>query len=203
VAINALALALGIGLGIAAAFLAEMTFTGLTTGDDIEARLGVRYLGAIPVLQSVSRGTSHSPASALLEDPRSAFAESFRSLRASIAMNTTDARIIAITSALPAEGKTTTAICLARSMASAGDRILLIDGDLRRQGQPLPARRRRAPRLDRSTPRLGHARRCHGRRSGDGARSCRSRPTRATGPELVTGDEMDRLLATRANASTR
>jgi hypothetical protein len=133
--INAvLALALGTGLGIAAAFLAEMTFTGLTTGEDIEERLGVRYLCAIPTLQSVAKRGERVPASALLEDPRSVFAESFRSLRASIAMNTTEARIIAITSALPEEGKTTTSICLARSMAAAGDRILLIDGDLRRQG---------------------------------------------------------------------
>jgi uncharacterized protein involved in exopolysaccharide biosynthesis len=95
--INAvLALALGTGLGIAAAFLAEMTFTGLTTGEDIEERLGVRYLCAIPTLQSVAKRGERVPASALLEDPRSVFAESFRSLRASIAMNTTEARIIAL-----------------------------------------------------------------------------------------------------------
>ena len=134
-----LSVALGLGLGIAAAFAAEMTFSGLTTGDDIEQRLGVRYLGSIPTLDSVSRpsmprGDEQVPVMALLEDPRSAFAESFRSLRASIAMNTTQARIIALTSALPDEGKTTTAICLARSMALSGDRVLLIDGDLRRQG---------------------------------------------------------------------
>lgn len=197
VAINGiLALALGIGLGIAAAFLAEMTFTGLTTGDDIEARLGVRYLGAIPVLQSVSRGTSHSPASALLEDPRSAFAESFRSLRASIAMNTTDARIIAITSALPAEGKTTTAICLARSMASTGDRILLIDGDLRRQGVS------RFLRGDEGRPGLVEV--LEGSATLDEAMVVDPATGLSILPistdasdraELVTGDEMDRLLA--------
>jgi len=129
-----LALALGTGLGAAAAFAAEMTFSGLTTGDDIEQRLGVRYLGSIPSLQSVTRGGGKSPTTALLDDPRSAFAESFRSLRASIAMNTTQAKVIAITSALPDEGKTTTSICLARSMAASGDAVLLLDCDLRRQG---------------------------------------------------------------------
>lgn len=129
-----LSVALGVGLGIAAAFAAEMTFSGLTTGDDIEQRLGVRYLGSIPLLQSVSRQRGQAPTMAVLEDPRSGFAESFRSLRASIAMNTRMAKVIAITSALPDEGKTTTSICLARSMAAAGDNVLLIDGDLRRQG---------------------------------------------------------------------
>jgi uncharacterized protein involved in exopolysaccharide biosynthesis len=205
VAINGiLALALGIGLGIAAAFLAEMTFTGLTTGDDIEARLGVRYLGAIPVLQSVSRGTSHSPASALLEDPRSAFAESFRSLRASIAMNTTDARIIAITSALPAEGKTTTAICLARSMASTGDRILLIDGDLRRQGSAAScAATKGAPvwsKCSKARPRSTKPWSSIRRR---GSRSCRSRPTRATGPNWSPATRWTACWPPRASGSTR
>ncbi|KPF56504.1 lipopolysaccharide biosynthesis protein [Novosphingobium sp. AAP1] len=196
--INAvLALALGTGLGIAAAFLAEMTFTGLTTGEDIEERMGVRYLCAIPTLQSVARRGERVPASALLEDPRSVFAESFRSLRASIAMNTTEARIIAITSALPEEGKTTTSICLARSMAAAGDRILLIDGDLRHQGVS------RFLRGGEGRPGLMEV--LHGTASLDDALVvdpgtglsilplCAEAGDRA---ELMTGVEMDRLLAT-------
>lgn len=130
-----LSLALGLGLGVAAAFLAELNYSGITTGDDIERRLGVRYLGTIPSLASVASGRSKlSPTEALIESPRSAFAESFRSLRASIAMNTTKAKVIAITSSLPDEGKTTTSICLARSMAASGDKVLLIDCDIRRQG---------------------------------------------------------------------
>jgi len=191
-----LALALGIGLGIGAAFIAEMTFTGLTTGDDIEERIGVRYLCAIPALQSVSRKGERVPASALLEDPRSAFAESFRSLRASIAMNTTDARIIAITSALPDEGKTTTAICLARSMAAAGDRILLIDGDLRRQGVSRFLRG--------ADGRPGLMEVLHGAATldetlvVDPATGLSILPLSSEAgdrAELVTGEEMDRLLA--------
>jgi len=196
--INAvLALALGTGLGVAAAFLTEMTFTGLTTGEDIEERLGVRYLCAIPALQSVARRGERVPASALLEDPRSVFAESFRSLRASIAMNTNEARIIAITSALPEEGKTTTSICLARSMAAAGDRILLIDGDLRRQGVSRFLRG--------ADGRPGLMEVLHGTASLDdalvvdpatGLSILPLSSDKADRSELMTGEEMDRLLAT-------
>ncbi|GEN99812.1 hypothetical protein NSE01_16450 [Novosphingobium sediminis] len=198
VALNlVLSVALGLGLGIAAAFAAEMTFSGLTTGDDIEQRLGVRYLGSIPTLGSVWRGEEKVPMAALLEDPRSAFAESFRSLRASIAMNTSQARIIALTSALPDEGKTTTSICLARSMALSGDRVLLIDGDLRRQGVS------RFLRGDAGRPGLmdvlGGTAPLEAALVVDPATGLNILPL-AEGsdkaPELLTGEEMDRMLAT-------
>ena len=191
-----LAMALGLGLGVAAAFAAEMTFSGLTTGDDIEQRLGVRYLGSIPTLGSVSRGSEKVPMAALLDDPRSAFAESFRSLRASIAMNTVKARIIALTSALPDEGKTTTAICLARSMALSGDRVLLIDGDLRRQGVS------RFLRGDAARPGLMEVLRGNAALADalviDPDSGLHILPlaegSEAT-PELLTGDEMDAMLS--------
>ncbi|MEO0031228.1 MAG: hypothetical protein RIS94_986 [Pseudomonadota bacterium] len=190
-----LSLALGIGLGVAAAFAAEMTFSGLTTGDDIEQRLGVRYLGSIPTLQSVSSQRGQAPTMALLEDPRSAFAESFRSLRASIAMNAHGAKVIAITSALPDEGKTTTSICLARSMAAAGDKVLLIDGDLRRQGVS------RFLRGDEPRPGLMEVLRGEATLDEalvvDPASGLSILPIAgdaADAPELITGDGMDRLL---------
>lgn len=130
-----LALALGLGLGLAAAFIAEMSFSGVTTGDDIEQRLGVRYLGSIPTLASVLRGGGKAPVNSIVTDPRSAFAESFRSLRASVQFaNLRPFKVIAITSSLPQEGKTTAAICLARSMALSGERVVLVDCDLRRYG---------------------------------------------------------------------
>lgn len=193
-----LSFAIGLGLGVAAAFLAELNYSGITTGDDIEQRLGVRYLGSIPSLGSVMvRGRKTSPTDALIESPRSAFAESFRSLRASIAMNTTNAKVIAITSSLPDEGKTTTSICLARSMAASGDRVLLIDCDLRRQGvsEFVPDREGRP----------GLIEVLRGEVDLDAAISVDpetglailpvSRDT-TDAPELLTGDEMDRLLET-------
>ena len=64
----------------------------------------------------------------------SPFAESYRKLRASIDEeigDTEGGRIIMVTSAIPAEGKSTTALALARTYASAGKLTLLIDADLR------------------------------------------------------------------------
>lgn len=131
--------ALGLALGIICAITAEMMFSGLTSGEDVERRLGVHYLCSVPELTSVlSRkergGVAGDPVEAVIDHPRSAFAEAFRNLRASIAFAVENPRIIAITSALPSEGKTTVALCLARSMASGSDRILLIDCDVRRRG---------------------------------------------------------------------
>jgi capsular exopolysaccharide synthesis family protein len=191
-----LSLAVGLGLGIAAAFLAELNYSGITTGDDIEQRLGVRYLGTIPSLNSVmARAGTRDPAEALIESPRSAFAESFRALRASIAMNTTKARIIAITSSLPDEGKTTTSICLARSMAASGDRVLLIDCDLRRQGvsEFVPNRAGRPGLIEvlRGEVALEDA------VVVDPATGLSILPVSTSAnqaSELLTGDEMDRLL---------
>ncbi|WP_181814780.1 GumC family protein [Sphingomonas aracearum] len=130
----ALALALGCGLGLAAAFGRELAFSGVTTGDDVTRRLGVRYLGLIPTLSSVSK-SGDKPTTTIVSEPRSAFAESFRSLRASIRFAAgPEAKVVAISSALPNEGKTATAICLARSMALSGDRTVLVDCDLRQKG---------------------------------------------------------------------
>src|SRR5262249_37188060 len=66
----------------------------------------------------------------------SAFAEAFRVLRATILYGPGEQsrKLIAITSALPNEGKTTAALCLARTTAMSGEKVILLDCDLRRRG---------------------------------------------------------------------
>ena len=123
---------LGLGAGLVAAFVAEMMFSGLTTGSEVEQKLRLPYMGGIPLLSSL---TSKSPSAgeAVTHSPQSSFAEAFRSLFTSIGhiCNSTS-RLLLITSALPQEGKTTTAICLARTIARQGERTLLIDLDVSR-----------------------------------------------------------------------
>ena len=125
----------GAGAGILAAFLAEMLSTSLTTAEDVERRLGRPYLGSIPLLSSIEGGGANLIDS-VVRYQRSAYAEAFRNLRTALQFSRLggEPKVILITSALPQEGKTTTSIGFARSMALHGRKTILIDGDLRRRG---------------------------------------------------------------------
>jgi capsular exopolysaccharide synthesis family protein len=130
----------GILGGIGAVGIAEYLQGGIRTKADVEERLGLRYAGAIPDLGSTlgKLRTVEEPHDYVLRHPQSTFAEAFRSVRAFLLLSGKSAskpsRAIAITSALPQEGKTTTAVCLARTTAMDGTPTVLIDCDLRRRG---------------------------------------------------------------------
>lgn len=128
-----LAVFLGIGAGLAVSLVSELLFSGLTTGEDIEHRLGVRYLGGVPLLSTVVK-RAKVPGDAVVEHPHSAFAEAFRSMRTSIDyVVDAQVQVVMITSALPQEGKTTTSFCLARSVAMQGEKVVIVDCDSRRR----------------------------------------------------------------------
>ncbi|WFL75960.1 GNVR domain-containing protein [Altererythrobacter arenosus] len=130
----ALALVIGLGLGILAAYIREALFNGVLTPDEIEREFGMPCLASIPLLSSVDTAGEH-PATAIQDAPKSPFAEAFRSLGASIDLASYgQAKVIAVTSALPNEGKTVMSCCLASVLAAGGQKTMLIDCDLRRQG---------------------------------------------------------------------
>ncbi len=130
----ALSLLIGLGLGVVAAYIANALFVGVSSPEEVGQVLGERFLGSIPLLSSVSDLPQH-PIEAIRDQPRSAFAESFKALRTSVDHAVDhNAQIIAVTSALPREGKTITSTCLAHVLASSGARTMLIDCDLRRRG---------------------------------------------------------------------
>ncbi|MEO5595571.1 MAG: polysaccharide biosynthesis tyrosine autokinase, partial [Lysobacteraceae bacterium] len=122
----ALALLGGLLLGGMLALGFEFLDDTLKTPADIEKHLGLAVLGLIPKLKNMT------PAKAL-EDPRSAFAESYRSVRTALQFSTESGvpRSLLVTSARPAEGKSTSALTLANNFAQLGKRVLLIDADLR------------------------------------------------------------------------
>ncbi|HET7562032.1 MAG TPA: polysaccharide biosynthesis tyrosine autokinase [Rhodanobacteraceae bacterium] len=121
-----LGMLLGAFLGIGSALFLEYLDDTLKTPEDLETNLGIGVLGIIPKLHK------QLPADAL-QDPRSAFSESYRSVRSALQFSTTSGipKSLLITSTGAGEGKTTTALTLARTFAQLGKRVLLIDADLR------------------------------------------------------------------------
>ncbi|MEZ5996695.1 MAG: polysaccharide biosynthesis tyrosine autokinase [Hyphomonadaceae bacterium] len=126
-------------LGLAAGFLAEALDDGFASSEDVERKTGSPALSSIPRLnRSDLRNTVASgqhPSAYLLERQMSAFTEAFRVLRTTIlfAAGQAKTQVVAITSSLPNEGKTTVSLCLARVSALSGQKVLLIDCDLRRR----------------------------------------------------------------------
>ncbi len=136
-----LAASLAIALFAAAivGFLLEQFDRGLRTRQQIESELGMPMLANLPleVLDEEQQGDHHRDVSEIIvRKPLSAYNEAFRLMRAGIQFSNVDSPpvLVLITSALPNEGKSTCVISLARSAALAGDRVLLIDCDLRRPG---------------------------------------------------------------------
>lgn len=126
---------LAIGAGLAASAVAEFLNTGLTTAEDVENRLGVAHLGSLPHLSSVAEDRSTSPVEYVVTKPLSSFAEAFRALRNSVRYSRLGETVktVMVSSSLPGEGKTTTTVCLGRAAAQAGDRVVIVDCDLRRR----------------------------------------------------------------------
>ncbi len=133
----ALGLGFAIGAGIAAVVLAIMLDTGVVTAEDVEHKFGLPHLGSVPLLSSVAAPEDRDETAPdyVIKKPLSSFAEAVRAMRASILFSRIgqQVRVITLTSALPAEGKTTTALCLARVAAQSGLRVILVDCDLRRR----------------------------------------------------------------------
>lgn len=125
-----LAIALLLGLVAAAAAVAalEMFHDGIRSPDEVEERFGLALLGAIPRLPK------DASVDAALSEGRSGLSEAYQTVRASVELSRQGGmpRTIAITSCREGEGKTTTAMAMARDAAGAGRKVLIIDADMRR-----------------------------------------------------------------------
>ena len=123
----ALGLFAGLLLGVALALLLEFLDDTLKTPEDVEQKLRLPVLGIIPKL-----GAKQSVAAAA-KDLRSPFSEAYRSVRTALQFSTDHGvpRVLLLTSPGPGEGKSTSALALARNFAQLGKRVLLIEADLR------------------------------------------------------------------------
>jgi succinoglycan biosynthesis transport protein ExoP len=122
---------LGLMIGAALMFVLEYLDSSLKSSEDVERHLAVPALGMIPEVRDLGTPGGSLVARAA---PRSQAAEGFRVLRTNIHFVGLDkpARSILVTSAVAGEGKSFTAANLAVAMAQAGQRVLLVDADLRR-----------------------------------------------------------------------
>ena len=139
-----LALALGVGLALFLEYLDD----SIHSTDDVEKFLRLPALAVIPAMGGSSRRRLLSSANALQKrngngvnpelllkvNGRSALAESYRQLRTSVLLSTAGRapKTLLITSSLPGEGKTTTAVNTAISLAQTDANVLIIDADMRR-----------------------------------------------------------------------
>ena len=119
----------GLLVGFGAAVIRDILDNTVSSAKDVEAAVdapvlaSIAYDGEVPRHPLLTEAGSHAPR-----------AEAFRLLRTNLQFLNLDTRprSLVITSAVPSEGKTSTAINLAIALAQTGQRILLIDGDLRR-----------------------------------------------------------------------
>ena len=132
-----LGLVLGIIAGACAVLVAEAFDSGLLSGQDVEEVLDQPFIGAVPLLSSRTlrrAGKTISPENYVIAKPMSAFAESFRALRSALVHSNVDAptKIVAVTSALPSEGKTAATLAFGRVVGMGGQKVIILDCDLRR-----------------------------------------------------------------------
>jgi len=122
------ALMLGLGLGVAVAFLLERLDDRVHSAEEAEMVTGLSALGVIPKVRDVE---------AEMADPQSPLNEAHRSLCTALQFTTESGvpKTLAITSAGPGEGKSLTALSIAKHFATMGRKVLLIDADLRNPSQ--------------------------------------------------------------------
>lgn len=137
----------GLLIGCVLAFVIESIDDRLRTSEEVEKASQLPSLAAIPHMapglawkrgdgkEEAANGSRQGQQQLItLWDPKSNGAEAYRSMRSSLLLSSIDnpPRVIVVTSSFPAEGKTTTALNLAVVLAQRGERVLLVDADLRR-----------------------------------------------------------------------
>jgi succinoglycan biosynthesis transport protein ExoP len=128
-----LALLMGVLAGCAVVVLLEILENTVATQADVEERLGLAFLGFVPRVDS--KGESPKDRDLFVHrQPKSSVAECCRAIRTNLLFMSPDKpfKTLVVTSSGPQEGKSTSCIFLGVAMAQSGNRVLLLDTDMRR-----------------------------------------------------------------------
>lgn len=123
---------LAFALGISLAFFLEYLDKTIKSPDQVEGKLGVPLLGSLEQVESEGKGEEIKAESLFIDKNKSLFAEGIRTIRTGVMLSGLDNpyKIIAVTSTVPGEGKTTMSINLACALGQL-EKVLLIDADMR------------------------------------------------------------------------
>lgn len=124
-------LLVGLGIGFAIIYFLHRLDDRLELAEDIEAELEEPVLGQIPQIDPVQFKEGRLLLTHL--DQHNMFAESLRGVRSAVMFGPQEKKqVMLVTSAVPGDGKTTFTVNFATTLARSGNRVLLVDGDLRR-----------------------------------------------------------------------
>lgn len=128
-----LAAAIGLVVSALAAFALEYLDDTIKTAEDVQQTLNLTPLGSIARIE----GRDYPDLLVAARHPRSTITEAYRMLRTNLQYSAVDAplRTLMVTGAEPLDGKSLTAANLAVVLAHAGQRVILVDADLRRPAQ--------------------------------------------------------------------
>jgi len=129
-----LALVMGTALACAMCVLLDYMDNSVRTSEDVEKDIGETLLGIVPQIEEDDESGSENKDLISHLDGKSAISEAYRTIRTSLsfAYKNNNIKNIVISSAVPGEGKTITAINIATVLGQIGEKVLLIDADMRR-----------------------------------------------------------------------
>lgn len=120
-------------MGVVLVFVLERLDNSFRSAEQVEQMTGIPAIGMVPLVTGNILGRA-KVGRHLLDNPTSSITESVRTLRTSLLLSDVDnpPKVVGVTSTVPSEGKSTLAMWLAQVAATSGQKVILIDCDLRR-----------------------------------------------------------------------